>query len=214
MIILELVPVIFRFLFMAAIIYIIYSIFKPASTRNRDDYNNTYQNGGSYNSSAYRSKTGKYGDKYKTINSHYSNETLNGTGGNQVSQRMASSKDKDQTPYGTDHNHAYEHKVEPIKEATVINTFEDRKEAYRERKKEIKADLHKTSYSKAEESLKAKEYKKTNTDNLLDYGKNGDNSSPIGAYEERIKCNYCGAINIVPRSRSKALKCYFCRQEV
>ena len=65
--------------------------------------------------------------KYQTINSHYSQQTLNGTAMNM--------------PNNGGHTHAYEHKVQPIGEASVHERFEDRKEAYIERKQQMNQEL-------------------------------------------------------------------------
>ncbi|MBQ9699079.1 MAG: hypothetical protein IJV71_00465 [Lachnospiraceae bacterium] len=156
--------------------------------------------------------------KYSTINSHYSQETLNGTRG----QGPAGDSTPIQPVYnGTfrtdyavneDHNHAYEHKVEPIEEATVHELFEERKQAYRERKAEMKADLPKTSYSEVEAKVKKSSSKYRDVQGV--FAKNGDNGAMVAGNEMLISCDYCGAKNIVPRSRSTAYKCYFCRQEV
>ena len=143
-------------------------------------------------------------DKYKTINSHYSPQTLNGVNGNAgntVNQP------------NNDHQHAYEHKVEPIEEATVIDMFEDRKEAYIEKKKQMKADLPKSSYSETQDKIKQSNsgmYREVQGE----YGRNGDMSVATSPYEVSVNCKYCGAVNIVPASRNKAYKCYFCRQEI
>lgn len=159
--------------------------------------------------------------KYQTINSHYSPETLKG---NNV--QNTASKDEYGMPMqpaynGTfrtdyaandDHNHAYEHKVEPIEEASVHELFEERKQAYRERKAEMKADLPKTSYSQVEAKLNKNASKYREVQGV--FAKNGDNGAIAGRNEELIACTYCGAKNIRPRSRSVAYKCYFCRQEL
>ena len=111
------------------------------------------------------------------------------------------------------HNHAYEHKVEPIDEASVHDLFEDRKEAYRERKAQMKADLPKTSYSEVKEKIKASnsgKYREIQRNSA----KNGDNGCVPGSGETSIKCEYCGANNIVPHSRNIKYNCYFCREEI
>ena len=130
--------------------------------------------------------------RYSTINSHYSQQTLN----------------------GSDHNHAYEHKVQPIEEASVHERFEDRKEAYIERKQQMKADLPKTSYSKMEEMNKGYVMNNSSQNSYNNYGQNGDVASAGSSYEENITCKYCGAQNIVPKSRTKAYNCYFCREVI
>ena len=138
--------------------------------------------------------------KYQTINSHYSQQTLNGTANNMN--------------YNGGHTHAYEHKVQPIEEASVHERFEDRKEAYIERKQQMKADLPKTSYSKMEEANKNYNTNSYSNNGYNTYGANGDNATVTTAYDEKITCKYCGAENIVPRSRSKKYNCYFCREEI
>ena len=138
--------------------------------------------------------------KYQTINSHYSQQTLNGTANNMN--------------YNGGHTHAYEHKVQPIEEASVHERFEERKEAYIERKQQMKADLPKTSYSKMEEANKNYNTNSYSNNGYNTYGANGDNATVTTAYDEKITCKYCGAENIVPRSRSKKYNCYFCREEI
>lgn len=143
-------------------------------------------------------------NRYSTINSHYSQQTLQGTGfGNNTN-----------APYNGGHTHAYEHKVEPIGEATVHEIFEDRKEAYRERKQMMKADLPKTSYSKMEESGLNNISNSYSDTTYNSYGTNGDVNSATGYNEENVTCKYCGAVNILPISRTKEYKCYFCREVI
>ena len=138
--------------------------------------------------------------KYQTIKSHYSQQTLNGPANNMN--------------YNGGHTHAYEHKVQPIEEASVYERFEERKEAYIERKQQMKADLPKTSYSKMEEANKSYNTNSYSNNGYNTYGANGDNATVTTAYDEKITCKYCGAENIVPRSRSKKYNCYFCREEI
>lgn len=160
--------------------------------------------------------------KYKTINSHYSPETLNGTRNHTIYKKDAYGTTVQPVHNGTfrtdyevsqSHNHAYEHKVEPISEASVHELFDERKQAYRERKAEMKADLPKSSYSVVEEKVM-----KSNSSKYRDvqgvFAKNGDNIAEVTQNEEMLLCQYCGAKNIVPRNRSITYKCYFCRQEV
>lgn len=147
--------------------------------------------------------------KYQQINSHYRPETFNRTAPPKLYQNDSNS----QMTMSDDHNHAYEHKVEPIEEASVIEQFEERKEAYRERKQEMKENLHKSSYSKIEESIASSNggrYK----DMHMPYGRNGENGALVGDNEVSIACAYCGAVNIVPASRRTAFACHFCRQEL
>lgn len=116
-----------------------------------------------------------------------------------------------------DHNHAYEHKVEPIEEASVHDLFEERKEAYRERKAQMKADLHKSSYSEAEEKEQA-QCKSENNGIIRKAAKCGDNGYMPNRSEEKKNCPYCGAINIVPwewrPDKKEVYSCYFCRQDL
>lgn len=141
-------------------------------------------------------------NRYSTINSHYTQQTLNGKGvGSYV-------------PSNGGHTHAYEHKVEPIGEATVHGLFENRKEAYMERKQQIKADLPKSSYSKIDEFNNGYTNSSYTQAPYNNYGKNGDMASVTSQYDEKIMCKYCGAENIVPKSRTKEYKCYFCREQI
>ena len=139
-------------------------------------------------------------NRYSTINSHYSQQTMNGNGTGTF------------IPINSGHTHAYEHKVQPIVEATVHERFEDRKEAYIERKQQMKADLPKTSYSKMEAANTTHTSNSYTQSQYHNYGTNADMVSGAGRNEENIKCKYCGAENIVPRSRTKAYNCYFCRE--
>lgn len=143
-------------------------------------------------------------DKYRTINSHYSQSTLNPT---------AKAQPKTKVIDMSDHNHAYEHKVEPIEEATVMDMFDDRKEAYREKKKQMKANLHKSSYSETQNQIKQSAGTKYRNIHRP-YGKNGDNGERPAAGEIAHKCQYCGAVNIIPASGNQRYSCYFCRQEI
>lgn len=158
-------------------------------------------------------------DKYRTINSHYSQATLQGAGNSRrnvhkgktesttMSQQLAASGNVN------DHNHSYEHKVEPIEEATVHELFDDRKEAYRERKAQMKADLHKSSYSEVEQRLKSSnggKYREIHRN----AAKNGDNGCMPDRGEKAVRCSYCGANNIIPLNANVKYNCYFCREEL
>ena len=216
------------------VVIIISVIFKSFIIKNRNgarnyDTNNTYMT----------SETQVQSGKYRPITSRYSKETLKGV---DINNNNIGSKQKKATqsalagqfvPNGQlannnantnininqnsvqnqEHNHAYEHKVEPIEEASVHDLFEDRREAYRERKAQIKADLPKTSYSEAEEKIKAAnggKYREIQRNSA----KNGDNGCITARGETAIKCEYCGANNIVPYSRNIKYSCYFCREEI
>lgn len=189
------VEAIFPIMFIIIISVIITSVSKNIRRNTAAYRNQQYQNGnynGQYNSKAPHG-TGRP-NKYKTINSHYSQATLQG-------------KTND------DHNHAYEHKVEPIEEATVHELFEDRKEAYRERKAQMKAELPKTSYSEDASNnkiLKSENY----TGMSRNTAKNGDNGYMPNRSEKAIKCSYCSAMNIVPWNAKEKYSCYFCREEL
>lgn len=189
-------------------------------------YQNHMPNNSQYANSQYPMSQGQP-NKYKTINSHYSPETLHKNteivqnsqqkpvtqsplAGQFVSKNTAVNVRDDMT---NDHNHAYEHKVEPINEASVHEKFEDRKEAYRERKAQMKADLPKTSYSEVEAKLKESnggKYRNVRRNTA----KNGDNGYVPNRSEQAVKCSNCGAVNIVPWDRNIKYSCYFCREEV
>lgn len=149
--------------------------------------------------------TNNVGNKYNTINSHYSNETLNGKG-NRASGHVRNGGN-------VNHQHAYEHKVAPVDEASVMDMHEERKEAYLEKKRQMKEDLPKSSYSETQNrvlSTNEGAYRDVNRE----YGRSGDNGTMPSPYETAVKCPYCSAVNIVPSSRNKKYSCYFCRQEI
>jgi hypothetical protein len=189
------IPMIFWFMFF---VFVIKAVKKGKNGSEKVEHKITLQRMDDYYN------TSASPNRYSTINSHYSQQTLQGTGvGNGTN-----------APYNGGHTHAYEHKVEPIGEATVHEIFEDRKEAYRERKQMMKADLPKTSYSKMEESglnYTSNSYSDTTYNN---YGTNGDVNSASGYNEESVTCKYCGAVNILPKSRTKEYNCYFCREVI
>lgn len=182
--------------------FVIVIIIKKAKGANNADDNGSYGNQ-QYPTNGYNGQ-GNMGNmnpnRYSTINSHYSQQTLNGNGSGTF------------IPNNGGHTHAYEHKVQPIEEASVIERFEDRKEAYIERKQQMKADLPKTSYSKMEEMNNGYVNNGYNLNDYDNYGQNGDMTSVGNSHEETIICKYCGANNIVPISRTKAYNCYFCRE--
>ena len=180
------------------IIVIVMIVKKAKATKNTND-NGSYGNQ-QYPTNGNNGQGNVNPNRYSTINSHYSQQTLNGNAsGIFVSNNGG-------------HTHAYEHKVQPIEEASVIERFEDRKEAYIERKQQMKADLPKTSYSKMEEINNGYGNNVYNTNSYNNYGQNGDMASVSNRNEENIICKYCGANNIVPVSRTKAYNCYFCRE--
>lgn len=178
-------------------VYVILLTARSSSKGNRNSNGNNY--GDNYGNTG----------KYKNINSHYSQSTLNG---NKMQQSPLAGQF---VPNGavSNHNHAYEHKVEPIDEVSVHEKFEDRKEAYRERKAQMKADLPKTSYSQAEQANKssnARPYQSIHRN----AAKNGDNGYFPNRSEKAIKCGYCGATNIIPWNANVKYNCYFCREEL
>lgn len=189
------IPMIFWFII---IVVIIKSVRKGKNGSTNVEQNITLQRMDDYYN------TSSAPNRYSTINSHYSQQTLQGIGAGNGTN----------APYNGGHTHAYEHKVEPIGEATVHELFEDRKEAYRERKQMMKADLPKTSYSKMEESGLGYTSNTYTENSYNNYGTNGDINSVSSHYEENITCKYCGAVNIVPVSRTKEYNCYFCREVI
>lgn len=214
----------FIFLFYILIIIFIYKAI--LKIRKRNIYGNNYEN--NYGNTTYMGNVeqGQSG-KYRPITSHYSKETLKGV--DIHNSNIASNRSTIKTsplagqfiPNGVkagnsqnnNHNHAYEHKVEPIGEASVHDMFEDRKEAYRERKAQMKADLPKTSYSEVEQKIKSSNSGK-HRNIQRNSAKNGDNGYVPTRGESAIKCKYCGAINIVPYKRNITYSCYFCREEI
>lgn len=138
--------------------------------------------------------------RYSTINSHYKQGTLDGVGSNNSGRNI------NRNTNNNTHTHSYEHKVAPITEATVIEQSEDRREAYESRKKQMKEDLPKSSYSM--------DGTKNHRNDYREYGKNGDNGNVPLRGETMIICSYCGANNILPANRRKNYNCYFCRQDI
>lgn len=183
---------VFFFIFAGFIFLSIFKVIKASGASNK----NYDQN---------RRPANNVGNKYNTINSHYSNETLNGKG-NRAAGHVRNGGN-------ANHQHAYEHKVEPVDEASVIDMHEERKEAYLEKKRQMKEDLPKSSYSETQNRVlntNGGAYRDVNRE----YGRNGDNGTMPSPYETAVKCPYCNAVNIVPSSRNKKYSCYFCRQEI
>lgn len=211
-------------IFFGIFIYVIVAAIKNASKKATGNYNNYHgQNNTQYNSQR-NTQHQNYvpqgqPDKYKTINSHYSQATLQGTAN---AKRNLQQSQVQQSPLAgqfvansttDEHNHAYEHKVEPIEEATVHEKFEDRKEAYRERKAQMKADLPKTSYSQVEQKIKSSNGGKYRNIQR-NAARNGDNGDMPNRSEKAVKCSYCGANNIIPWKANVKYSCYFCREEL
>ena len=185
----------FELLFFGVFIFVVVRSVKNTTKRVN---NGNWQNNSPYQNNVPNQSYKPQGqpNKYSTINSHYSQATLQG-----------------KTNTANDHNHAYEHKVAPIDEATVHEKFEDRKEAYRERKAQMKADLPKTSYSQVEQKIKSSnsgQYRNVHRNSA----KNGDNGYMPTRSEKAVKCSYCGANNIVPWNANVKYSCYFCREEL
>lgn len=115
----------------------------------------------------------------------------------------------------TIHNHAYKHKVEPIDKATVVKNRENTDKT--EDNKDSSMNLWDESIDNSLNS-KLSQYRmenKTKDDmkkNNRLAGKNGDNGYMPQANEEQIKCDYCGALNILPAYRNGEYTCYFCRE--
>lgn len=97
------------------------------------------------------------------------------------------------------HNHAYKHKVKPIKEATVMQQHYEKLEEQEQKRAEREAMYNegRGSSGSSYEGNKAK---------------NGDYGDIPTVNEKLIVCNYCGAKNIVPKCSSVKYQCYFCRQ--
>jgi len=128
------------------------------------------------------------------------------------------------------HTHAYEHKVEPIRQATVV----------REQREAVRASLRgegnesggtaqgETSSTGWEKSISdtlndrlaeyrvenIKQKRKKQAEVVRNAGRNGDNGYIPQNDEQAVKCGYCGANNILPRYRNKVYTCYFCREEL
>lgn len=215
--------ILFDLVFFGVFIYVIVRAVKNATNKmNNGNWQNTppYQN----NVPNQNYKPQGQPDRYSTINSHYSQATLKGnsnySNSNQKNGRTVT-KPKQSPLAGqfvadnaaNSHNHAYEHKVEPIDEASVHELSEDRKEAYRERKAQMKADLPKTSYSQTEQKIKSSnggQYRNVHRNSA----KNGDNGYMPNRSEKAVKCSYCGANNIIPWNANVKYSCYFCREEL
>lgn len=112
------------------------------------------------------------------------------------------------------HNHTYSHKVEPIEEASVHTLAEERKEAYLDRKQQMKEDLPKTSYSKMEEMniVQSDNLSISNAGTQVD--ENSNAAWQMNDQHEKVICKNCGAENLVPRIRNTAYSCYFCKEMI
>ena len=169
-------------------------------------------------------KPNGYNNQYNqpyNMNQNGYNMNQNGYNTNQYSQPYTTNQSmNNQAYYNTNattnvnagHDHAYEHKVAPIVEASVMDKFEDRKEAYLDRKQQMKADLPKTSYSKMEELNNMKSSASYEINVNAQVGKSSNAVLQMNDGQEKVTCKNCGAENIVPASRSTAYSCYFCKE--
>lgn len=176
-------------------------------------YNNQYNQPYNMNQNGYN--TNQYNQPY--------NMNQNGYNTNQYSQPYNTNQSLNNQAYynantttsanvNGGHDHAYEHKVAPIVEASVMDKFEDRKEAYLDRKQQMKADLPKTSYSKMEELNDMKSSSSYEINVNAQVGKSSNAVLQMNDSQEKLVCKNCGAENIVPASRSTAYSCYFCKE--
>lgn len=191
----------FQIVFWVVFVLLIVNFFKKAGQNQRNRNYNQQNN--------QRQRTGNYGNKYNTDNSsgHYSVGTFvhnNSSDGN-FAPGPNSNVNKG-------HQHSYKHKVEPIKQATVMETHEkvtreqDRKRAEREA-------MYNEGTRKDMSNPNNLAYSNTGYTNGT-AAKNGDYGDMPGAYEELKVCQYCGAKNIVPVHDRVNRTCYFCRQEL
>ena len=211
------------------IIFVVIKITKSSGNTkygNGQNYNQTYnqngynmnQNGYNMNQNGYNANQNnqyynqnQYVSPYDTINNQnnqnnqtYYNQTQSAVGYYAAQQTTAN--------MNNDHNHAYEHKVAPIEEVSVLDKFEDRKEAYLERKEQMRADLPKTSYSKMEEAGMANYKPSFEADRNVQVAKSSNSVLQMNDQQEKLICKNCGAENIVPTSRATAYNCYFCKE--
>lgn len=120
-----------------------------------------------------------------------------------------------------EHNHAYKHKVEPVKTATVVKEHQIRKQQQEQKRRTLdamykegttgyKSDV--TNGGVSENQSVSRGYERR--DDLIQ-GKNGDYGTDISTGEQSVVCGYCGANNILPRGVViKKYSCYFCRQQL
>lgn len=111
------------------------------------------------------------------------------------------------------HNHTYQHKVQPITQASV----------HQERSQRMQEYQAKQQAQEAKRQEREKELNTSSVDGKINNGysrgrhpsaKNGDNGSMPNRSEKCIVCGYCGAKNIVPWSTSQKYSCYFCREDI
>lgn len=101
---------------------------------------------------------------------------------------------------GDVHNHAYQHKVEPI-DSIDVSEDEDSTIAQLMEKREEKNE-------RQEREDRMHDYKDRHA------AKNGDREDNVSGNERVIVCSYCGARNIISRSSRQRYTCYFCREEI
>ncbi len=111
------------------------------------------------------------------------------------------------------HNHAYQHKVEPIQKATVHEERSQRIQEYMKKQEVQQEAREKRAMETNTSSVDGKVNNGMSRGNYKS-GKNGDNGEMPKVNEIRLTCGYCGAINILPRSRNQRYSCYFCREDI
>lgn len=217
MVIIEILDVIFTIISIVKPIIIIGLIIAIVIKATKSSGNNKYPKPNGYNN--------QYNQPYNMNQNGYNvnqpyNMNQNGYNANQYNQPYnTNQKISYQVDYSannnvndnvnTGHDHAYEHKVAPIVEASVLDKYEERKEAYFDRKQQMREDLPKTSYSKMEEFNSKSSYE-LNVNAQV--GKSSNSVLQMNNEQEKIACKNCGAENIVPASRSIAYSCYFCKE--
>ena len=176
---------------------------------NQNGYNNQYRQPYNMNQNGYNNPNGYNPNTFNNQNG-YNNQLNNQYNMNQNVNNQAAYNATTNANAG--HNHAYEHKVTPIQEASVIEKSEDRKEAYLDRKQQMKADLPKTSYSRMEAMDQTQSSASYTSSAGGHFGYSSDSMMQVSPSQERVICKNCGAENIVPASRSTAYSCYFCKE--
>lgn len=180
-------------------------------TYNQNGYNNQYNQNSynnQYNQNSYNANQ-QYNvnqNSYNTNQQYNTNQKLNYQVDYSANNTNNATNNLNNN-YG--HNHAYEHKVAPIIEASVLDKLDDRREAYFDKKQQMREDLPKTSYSKMEE-INTKGSYELNVNAQV--GKSSNSVLQVNNDQERIICKNCGAENIVPASRSTTYSCYFCKE--
>lgn len=99
-----------------------------------------------------------------------------------------------------EHNHAYVHKVEPIKD---INVGDDAGTTMSQLRNKRDENDKRQNASRAGSA-----YADRNA------AKNGDRNPEVKSNERCVVCTYYGAKNIMPAYSSTKYTCYFCREEL